>query len=81
MFSREELGGYKVHKWSKVPGQNPLSPKLVLSSFKEPKRPKRKTTFYVRFGEEELNKSDHDNQGKVCFDVYALYTLRPAIHK
>ena len=49
--------------------------------FKEPKRPKCKTTFYVRFGEEELNKSDHDNQGKVCFDAYALYTLRPAIHK
>ena len=79
MFFIEELGDYKDHKWSKVPGQNSLSPELVLSFFEKPKQLNRKTTFYVRFGEEELNKSNHDNQGKVCFDVYALYT--PAIYK
>ena len=60
-------------KWYRVPGYNSLSPELVLPFFTSPRRVHRKQELRVWYGENLVNLSEGDNEGKVCADVYALF--------
>ena len=60
-------------KWSKIPGYNSLSPELVLSSFSHPVRVYSGQQLRLWFGEDLLNRSEADNGGRACCDVYGLY--------
>lgn len=64
---------HSAGKWAKVPGYNSFSPEIVLSRFS--------TAFYVHaghslrlwYGEDLVNYTEGDNDGRVCADVYLLY--------
>ena len=61
-------------KWSKVPYYNaPFAPELVFSVFSHPRWVKKGQQFHVWYGEDLTNYTEHDNGGRVCCDVYALY--------
>lgn len=60
-------------KWSKIPGYNSLSPELVLSSFSSPFRVYSGQQLRLWYAEDLLNRSEGDNGGRACCDVYGLY--------
>ena len=60
-------------KWYYNVGYSSLSPELVLSVFSDPLLVSSGQEFRVCYGEDLVNYYDHDNGGKVCSDVYALY--------
>ena len=60
-------------KWYRVPGYNSLSHELVLPFFTSLRRVHRKQELRVWYGENLVNLSEGDNEGKVCADVYALF--------
>ncbi len=59
-------------KWSEIPGYNSMSPEIVLPSF-SPYSVRSGDQFRLWYGEDLVNFTEHDNGGRVCADVYALY--------
>ena len=66
-------GSLAPGKWYYNVGYSSLSPELVLSVFSHPLDVSSGQEFRVWYGEDLVNFYDHDNDGKVCSDVYALY--------
>ena len=60
-------------KWSTIHGYNEFSPELVMSVFSHPHSVRRGQELRLWYGEDLVNHSEHDNGGRVCCDVYALY--------
>ena len=60
-------------KWSKAPGYNSLSPELVLSVFSHPHLVNSRQELRLWYGEDLVNRSEGDNGGKACCDVYVDY--------
>ena len=61
-------------KWYRVPYYNaPFAPELVLSVFSHPRRVYSRQQFRLWYGEDLTDYSEHDNGGRACCDVYALY--------
>ncbi|KAL9960944.1 hypothetical protein ACROYT_G034452 [Oculina patagonica] len=59
-------------KWSEIPGYNSMSPEIVLPSF-SPFSVRSDDQFRLWYGDDLVNFTEHDNGGRVCADVYALY--------
>ena len=66
-------GSLAPGKWYYNVGYSSVSPELVLSVFSHPLHVSSGQEFRVWYGEDLVNFYDHDNDGKVCSDVYALY--------
>ena len=64
---------YKSSKWYKIPGYNSLSPELVLPVFLNPISVPSNQVLRLWYGEDLTNKSEGDNGGRVCTDVYSIY--------
>ena len=63
-------------KWSRVtvPYYNAaFAPELVFSVFSHPRRVYKGQQFRLWYGEDLTDQTEHDNGGRVCCDVYALY--------
>jgi len=61
-------------KWYRVPYYNaPFAPELVLSVFSHPRWVSSGQQFRLWFGEDLTDDSEHNNGGRACCDVYALY--------
>ena len=65
--------GNRAGKWSKLPGYNSLSPEIVLPVFSTPLSVSAQTQLRVWYGEDLVNSTEGDNDGRVCADVYVLY--------
>ena len=65
-----DIGGFK---WYKVPGYNSQSPEIVLSSFSHT-RVNRGEELRLWYSEDLANKSEVDNDGRVCYKVYVMYS-------
>ena len=66
-------GSLAAGKWYHDVGYSSLSPELVLSVFSDPLHVSSGQEFHVWYGEDLVNWTESDNDGKVCSDVYALY--------
>ena len=66
-------GSHAAGKWYNDLGYSSVSPELVLSVFSHPPQVSSGQEFRVWYGEDLVNWTEHDNDGKVCIDVYALY--------
>ena len=67
---------FMVHsaKWYRVPYYNaPFAPELVLSVFSHPRWVSSGQQFRLWYGEDLTDYTEHDNGGRSCCDVYALY--------
>ena len=60
-------------KWYTIPGYNSLSPELVLAFFSRPRSIVSGQELRLWYAEDLLNRSEGDNGGWACCDVYALY--------
>ena len=60
-------------KWYKIRGYNDMSPELVLSFFSHPHSVTSGQELRLWYGEDLMNTSESDNDGRVCCDVYALF--------
>lgn len=60
-------------KWYKVPGYDSFSPEIILSVFSNPPYLPAGTQLRVWYGEDLVNYTEADNDGRVCTDVYVLY--------
>ena len=60
-------------KWSKIRGYNDMSPELVLSFFSHPHSVTSGQELRLWYGEDLMDMSESDNDGRVCCDVYALF--------
>ena len=60
-------------KWSKIPGYNSLSPELVLSVFSSPLTVTSGQVLRLWYGEDLVNRSESDNDGTSCCDVFARF--------
>ena len=60
-------------KWSKIPGYTSLSPALVLSAYALPQSVSSGQELRLWFGEDFVNRSEGDNGGRACCDVYVVY--------
>ena len=60
-------------KWYKIPGYNSLSPELVLSRFSHPYWVDSSQELRLWYGEDLVNQSEEDNDGRACCDVYVKY--------
>ena len=60
-------------KWYNELGYSSVSPELVLSVFSDPPHVSSGQEFRVWYGEDLMNFTESNNDGKVCSDVYALY--------
>jgi len=60
-------------KWSRIPGYNSFSPQLVMSAFSNPPSVTKGQQLRLWYGEDLVNKSESDNDGKACCDVYARF--------
>ena len=65
--------GNGAGKWSKVPGYNSFSPEIILSVFSTPLSLPAQTQLRLWYGEDLVNYTEADNDGRVCTDVYVLY--------
>ena len=65
--------GNRAGKWSKLPGYNSFSPEIILSVFSTPLSVSAQTQLRVWYGEDLVNSTEGDNDGRVCADVYVLY--------
>ena len=59
--------------WYRIPGYHSLSPELVLSFFSNPHSMSSGEELRLWYGEDLLDYTEHDNDGKACCDVYALF--------
>ena len=59
--------------WYKIPGYHSLSPELVLSFFSNPHSMSSGEELRLWYGEDFVDYTEVDNDGKTCCDVYALY--------
>ena len=64
---------HSAGKWSKVPGYNSFSKEIVLSRFYPSFYVNYGYVFHLWYGEDLVNYTESDNDGKVCVDVYILY--------
>ena len=65
---------FKVEtSWYKIPGYHSLSPELVLSFFSNPHLMSSAEELHLWYGEDLLDYTESDNDGKACCDVYALF--------
>ena len=62
---------YESDKWSILQGYNSFSPEIVLSVFSNPLAVVKGQELRLWFGEDLVNRSEGDNDGKSCCDVYA----------
>ena len=62
----------RAGKWSKIPGYNSFSPEIVLSRFSY-QSVHSGQQLRLWYGEDLANFTEHDNGGRVCANVYALY--------
>ena len=69
-------GSLAAGKWYYDVGYSSLSPELVLSVFSHPLHVSSGQEFRVWYGEDLVNHTEQDNDGKVCSDVYALYVWK-----
>ena len=60
-------------KWSKIRGYNEISPELVLSFLSQPRSVTSGQEFRLWYGEDLMDHTEDDNDGKVCCDVYAFF--------
>ena len=60
-------------KWSIVPGYNSFSPEIILSVFYSPVPLSAQTQLRLWYGEDLVNYTEVDNDGRACADVYVLY--------
>ena len=59
------------NKWSSLQGYNSFSPEIVLSVFSNPSVVVKGQELRLWYGEDLMNSSESDNDGKSCCDVYA----------
>jgi len=60
-------------KWSRSPGYNSFSPELVMSAFSNPPSVTKGQQLRLWYGEDLVNSSEGDNDGKACCNVYAHF--------
>ena len=60
-------------KWYKIRGYSDMSPELVLSFFSHPHSVTSGQELRVWYGEDLMDSSEDNNDGRVCCDVYALF--------
>ena len=60
-------------KWSEIPGYNSFSPEIILSFISGSHSVHAGEHLRLWYGEDHLNWTEGDNDGRVCCDVYALY--------
>ena len=59
--------------WSRLPGYDSLSSRLVLRFFSHPLKVRRRQQLRLWYGEDLMNWTEWDNGGRSCAYVYALY--------
>ena len=59
--------------WYKIRGYSDMSPELVLSFFAHPHSVTAGQELRLWYGEDLMNFTEDDNDGRVCCDVYALF--------
>ena len=59
--------------WYKIPGYHSLSPELVLSFFANHHSVSSGEELRLWYGEDLLDYTEGDNDGKTCCDVYAIF--------
>ena len=57
-----------------LPGYHANSPELVFDGLSTPLRVAARDEYRIWFQEDFVHKSEHDNDGCTCADVYARYT-------
>ena len=60
-------------KWSEIPGYNSFSPEIILSFISGSHSVHAGEHLRLWYGEDYLNWTEGDNDGRVCCDVYVLY--------
>ena len=65
--------GSRAGKWCKLPAYDSFSPEIVLSFFSNPLTLSSHTQLRLWYGEDLVNYTEGDNDGRVCADVYILY--------
>lgn len=61
-------------KWSKIPGYTSVSHELILRFF-GPRSVLQREELRLWYGEDLMNAGQNDNGGKVCCNVYTLFTV------
>ena len=59
--------------WTTIPGYDSQSPELVLSFFSHPRPMTSGEELRLWYGEDLASRTEEDNGGRVCCDVYALF--------
>ena len=59
-------------RWFTIPGYDSQSPEIVLSTF-NPYWVVSRQRLHLWYAEDFINKSEVDNGGKVCCEVYTLF--------
>ena len=57
--------------WYKLPGYKIFSPELVFADFGYPNYLKKDDKLRIWYGEDLHDKSESDNHGSTCMDIYA----------
>lgn len=66
--------------WSEIPGYNSFSPEIILSFISGSHPVHAGKHLRLWYGEDYLNWTEEDNDGRVCCDVYAHYVEQDYSH-